>query len=481
MKRSFLFTMLIGAVIAALIITGASFWMSAGARRATDRAAEKISDFYLEELAGRRSQVVSRFFDTKADQMRRAMALMTEEDLSSQDALRSFIGKVEALYGLDLFAVADEDNVVYTDHTTYMGGSRYAFLSAEREYDRMITTSSAYGGGKEICMAVSVNGLRFMGKSLKTCFVEINMDDIVSVLAFNAEENGTHFSLYYQNGENLTGLDFGPIGAKQNLIQEMSRYLSAEGVQALSDNFMNGAAGEAHFASSGSGQILYYSPIPETGWMITVLIHKNLIYDQIGGIREETMTRSVVQIFVTCASLLIFFSWVVMKQRRESKALLEQERKIAVRDAMTGVGNKYAFSQKESEVNAAIQKGAQGQFGIVILDLNGLKQVNDTLGHLAGDNYIREASRIICELYRHSPVYRIGGDEFAVYLQDTDYERRQDIMNELDQLVAANKKSGGVVIAAGMAEYQSGDHQVHDVFERADQRMYERKKRLKEE
>ena len=91
MKRSNLFPALIGAVIVVLIVTAATLWMSAGARKATDDAVEKVSEFYLEELAGRRSQVVTRFFETKADQMQRALALMTQEDLSSQQALRSFI------------------------------------------------------------------------------------------------------------------------------------------------------------------------------------------------------------------------------------------------------------------------------------------------------------------------------------------------------------------------------------------------------
>ena len=243
MKRSNLFPVLIGAVIVVLIVTAATLWMSAGARKATDDAVEKVSEFYLEELADRRSQVVTRFFETKADQMQRALALMTQEDLSSQEAFRSFIGRVEALYGLELFAVVDEDNVVYTEHTTYMGGSRYAFLSDELSRIRTITTNATYGGGKDICLSLPVQNRVFNGKKLKTCFIEINMDDIVSMLAFNTQEKGTYFSLYYENGENLTGLDFGPVGAKQNLLTFMSRYLTAAEAEALSGNFRNGTAG----------------------------------------------------------------------------------------------------------------------------------------------------------------------------------------------------------------------------------------------
>ena len=479
MKRSNLFPALIGAVIVVLIITAATLWMSAGARKATDNAVEKISGFYLEELAGRRSQVVTRFFETQADQMQRALALMTQEDLSSQNALRSFIGRVEALYGLKLFALVDEDNLVYTEHTTYMGGSRYAFLSDELSQIRTITTIATYGGGKEICLSLPIQDRVFNGKRLKICFIEINMDDIVSMLAFNTQENGTHFSLYYENGENLIGLDFGPISAKRNLLAFMSQLLTADAAEALSGNFKDGIAGEAHFSFSGSQQLLYYSPIPETNWMITVLIPEKLIYDQIGGIREETMTRSLIQILITCSTLLVFFGLLAMRAKRESMALLEQERKIAVRDSLTGVGNKYSFTQKGNAVDQDIQSGNGRAFALVVCDLNGLKQINDTQGHAAGDAYICEASRLICDQYKHSPVYRIGGDEFVAFLEGTDYDHRSELLESLNSRILENKKTGGVVIAAGMAEYEQDDKLLFDVLSRADKRMYERKKQLK--
>ena len=213
--------------------------------------------------------------------------------------------------------------------------------------------------------------------------------------------------------------------------------------------------------------------------MITVLIPENLIYDQIGGIREETMNRSIIQISITCAALLAFFGVLALKAQRVSRALLEQERKIAVRDSLTGVGNKYAYTQKENAVDRDIQSGNSRPFALVVCDLNGLKQINDTKGHAAGDAFIREACRLICDQYKHSPVYRIGGDEFVVFLEGADYEQRCELLESLNSRIVENAKSGGVVIAAGMAEYQPRDSHLFDVFSRADSRMYERKKQLK--
>ena len=105
--------------------------------------------------------------------------------------------------------------------------------------------------------------------------------------------------------------------------------------------------------------------------------------------------------------------------------------------------------------------------------------MNDTKGHSEGDLMIRKACRLICELYDHSPVYRIGGDEFVAFLQGADYVRREELLAELSRKVEENRASGDVVIAAGMADYETADSQMRDTFRRADKRMYERKKQLK--
>ncbi len=83
---------------------------------------------------------------------------------------------------------------------------------------------------------------------------------------------------------------------------------------------------------------------------------------------------------------------------------------------------KQAFINAEATVDQKLAEGTLSEFGLVVCDVNGLKHVNDTKGHKAGDEYIRQACRMACDIFSHSPVYRIGGDEFTVILTDRDYE-----------------------------------------------------------
>ena len=113
-------------------------------------------------------------------------------------------------------------------------------------------------------------------------------------------------------------------------------------------------------------------------------------------------------------------------------------------------------------------------------DINGLKQVNDTIGHAAGDELVKEASSLICGHFTHGAVYRIGGDEFVVILQDKGYDTMQEGLDMINREVEENIKKNAVVVAIGYSRLTPEDQMVHEVFERADHMMYERKKQLKQ-
>ena len=171
----------------------------------------------------------------------------------------------------------------------------------------------------------------------------------------------------------------------------------------------------------------------------------------------------------------------VQKVNEHFKAL-NTERELARRDELTGTKNKTAFGELEASVQSSINKGVEDlSFAIVVCDLNDLKKMNDTKGHKAGDDYIIASAKIICELFDHSPVFRIGGDEFAIFLRGEDYLNQEAIMERMREMSEHNHKAGeGPVIAAGIAKYDpSNDSKFEEVFERADRLMYEDKRNLK--
>ena len=154
--------------------------------------------------------------------------------------------------------------------------------------------------------------------------------------------------------------------------------------------------------------------------------------------------------------------------------------KMAYTDSLTGAKSTFAYKEKENQIDKAISDKTLTSMGVVVFDLNNLKHINDTCGHDVGDEYIVNAFHMICDVFQHSPVFRIGGDEFVVILENKDYMNRNELMSIFNRQVEENNKNNDVVIAAGMAEFIKGkDNSYRRVFERADFKMYERKDELK--
>ena len=155
---------------------------------------------------------------------------------------------------------------------------------------------------------------------------------------------------------------------------------------------------------------------------------------------------------------------------------------IALKDALTGTKNKAAYDKAKNRLDWDILNQI-ASFGILMIDLNYLKRINDTYGHEKGDSYIKNMCQMVCDIFTHSPVYRIGGDEFVVIMHGSDYARREELMADLTKLVEENQKKGEIVIASGISEYiatgEKRDARIETVFERADSAMYVEKKRLK--
>jgi diguanylate cyclase (GGDEF)-like protein len=164
-----------------------------------------------------------------------------------------------------------------------------------------------------------------------------------------------------------------------------------------------------------------------------------------------------------------------------NKRLIEVMR----RDPLTNVNNRIAYDDKEKFLQAEINSESGCEFAIAMFDVNNLKLVNDSYGHDAGDDYLIRACRLICNVFKHSPVYRIGGDEFVAVLTGDDYAIRDELVKKLSDSLSPYSNTlplanDFVSVACGIAIYEKGtDLSVADIEKRADDAMYKDKARIK--
>ena len=160
---------------------------------------------------------------------------------------------------------------------------------------------------------------------------------------------------------------------------------------------------------------------------------------------------------------------------------------LAYGDALTSVNNKGAFDTYIKEIQEQIDDPQKTpEFAIGMFDCNGLKTINDLYGHEKGDLYLKNSCFLICRTFRFSPVFRVGGDEFAVILKNQDYQKRTELERRFNEKCRksgadADKPWENPKIALGIAVYdpESGES-AEDVVRRADMTMYENKRGMKQ-
>jgi len=157
-------------------------------------------------------------------------------------------------------------------------------------------------------------------------------------------------------------------------------------------------------------------------------------------------------------------------------------------DALTGVLNKGAYADHIQTLQDRLDVAEEKiEFAMGVFDCDNLKAINDTYGHEKGDLYLKYSSNIISRVFRNSPVFRIGGDEFAVILQNEDYLNRDELLRRFRRATEEMNRSAReewekVSVTYGLAVYKpKQDMAVIDVARRADQIMYDNKRLRKEQ
>lgn len=163
---------------------------------------------------------------------------------------------------------------------------------------------------------------------------------------------------------------------------------------------------------------------------------------------------------------------------------MKQMQGLAFLDSLTGVRNKMAYDNYIAELESRIENGEIKSYGIAILDTNNLKEINDTYGHENGNTYLVNSCKLICQIFAHSPVFRIGGDEFLVVLTGKDLENHNELMSQLKESMDLTKKASfpwkqiSIACGLGIADYAKATT-IADTFNKADKNMYINKREIK--
>lgn len=320
----------IGSVILAVILVLGTVWMGYNAKKDAEEAVRSVSLLYLDELAGRREQVVEKNLQEKIQTIRVAIELMTEEDLSDKAHLETYQSRMKKLYHLDKFAFVDTEGLIFTSTGIDNNIDEYDF-----DYKTLskpdISILNPESKQKSVIIAVPIN-ITFQGKRLSVCFMSINMTEMLSGISMTTNTGDATFcNLYTINGAALTDSVLGGLAMEDNLLEAMRTAVFEEpySYDAFVQGFQSGNQGVVSFTYNDIRETLTYIPVKGTDWQLTYLIRESVISERISSISEGTVRRSVIQSILTVAAMLLMFGFIIYQIKRNSRLMLQHETKEA--------------------------------------------------------------------------------------------------------------------------------------------------------
>ncbi len=317
---------IIGSVIVALILILGTIWTGNSAGEDTEKAVRNVSLLYLEELAGRREQVVASTLSGYINNMDVALGLMERDDLSSIEKLQSYQARMKQIYGVEKFAFVDEDGLIYTSRGTRTDINEYNFdyknLNAPAIFVKNLATEN-----KKIVVAVPVDRLPIAGKNLIVCFIEMDMAKMLTNISLQSTSNSTTFcNLYTNDGVSLTNVILGGLSGENNLFQALAHAkFDTSSLGEVRKDFDSLRTGVVSFSYNDVKETICYVPVHGTNWMLTYLVRESVISNQISSISEGIIQRSLFQSILTALVLAAIFGVMIQQMRRAAKLNLEKE------------------------------------------------------------------------------------------------------------------------------------------------------------
>ncbi|MBQ6517348.1 MAG: response regulator [Anaerolineaceae bacterium] len=317
----------IGCILIALVLVLSTVWTGISARRSAEKAVSTVSNFYLRELAGRREQVVVSNLNNNIQNMREALNLLDKNDLTDMEHLQAFQARMKKLYNVEKFAFVDTKGLIYTSLGTLDNISDYSF-----DYNNIsgpeVSIKDIHSTDKKVVIALPIDRISFIGQTLVTCFMEIDMDVVLSGLSLQSDANGATFcNLYDRSGVSLTNVVLGGLSADDNLLAALKNANFDEGYSSEKTNadFAAGREGIITFSYDNIDESMYYIPVRGTDWMLTYLIRDSIISDQINTITQNIILRSVIQSAVAALVMFGVFTVIILQNRKNSLLMLEKE------------------------------------------------------------------------------------------------------------------------------------------------------------
>lgn len=330
----------IGFLIVAAVLIITTVLYSRSVAELSDESINSLEEFYLHEITERNVNDLNTEFSKKMSLLQNAVSVFEENSLESNILVNDYIRMVSKINGLDTFGLVDEEGTVYTaDQTCNI--TEFSGLSDVSSDRAFICVSENAKGENVFVISIPVKGKTYRRRNITSCFTMVSTEKIISVIQLQGQNNQCYCRLFTQNGENIVAVS-GEFPDGSNLFdvyREKASFNKGFSLEKMINDWEEGNEGYTSYSIAESGDsYVYYQPVPGTDFVMTALMRQNIINTQISNVSDSLYSRSIHQLLVVIAVLIIVF-WVmtigVIRNRRmtyeseKNEALLRQEKNAA--------------------------------------------------------------------------------------------------------------------------------------------------------
>ncbi len=198
----------VGSIIVIAILVFGTIWTGQSARKDTAKAVSKVSHLYLDELAGRREKVVENNLNDNIRVMEIALGMIDEKSLVNIEHLRAYQQDMKRLFKLERFAFVDEEGSTYTANEGITQDVNLYSFDYKNLSKVEISVRKVSNTEKNVVIAMPLRDRKFFlgGKQLLVCFMEINMDIMLSGVSMKSQSSATFCNIFTRDGYALSNM-----------------------------------------------------------------------------------------------------------------------------------------------------------------------------------------------------------------------------------------------------------------------------------
>ncbi len=320
-----------GIILAAAIMVFGTLWTGQRAETDSKAAVHSVSMLYLDELAGRREQVVEENLRMQINDIGIAVEMMEDNDLKDLDHMRAYQRRMKRLFHLERFAFVDSDGLIYTADEGIIdeiGLYAFDFRSLKAPH---ISVKNMKSRDKKIVIAIPIADKAYAigGKPLLVCFSEMDVEIMLKGVSMQSQNSGATFcNIFTSSGFSLSNTVLGGLAAEDNLLDALARakYNKGYSFEKARRDFAEGRKGSVSFNYGGIEETLSYMPIQGTNWLLTYLIRESVISERISSLSSGIIQRSLIQSLLAALVLGAMFLFIFLQIRKTSLLAIEKEK-----------------------------------------------------------------------------------------------------------------------------------------------------------